>query len=115
MFDDDNIINEGDAGEYEIVITIGQYVNGGNMNHSLVWSAPGIPVGSYFVYAWVDVANADVFDANPNYHEFFDATGDFYYNAGSIDSFLDPVNLVPNYAVTDSFAAQLFFSFDDAV
>lgn len=112
IFDDDVSVNEGDAGEYEFSINIGAYRNGSNnINHSQVWSAPGVPPGNYYVYAWLDLDNDGTFETDTTYHYIFDTSNDYYYNTGNIDSSNDPASIAPNYTLWVDFAAQFNISF----
>jgi len=115
IFDDDVIINEGDPGEYQFTINIGAYRNGTSINHSQSWSAPGVPPGAYYVYAWLDLDNNGTFETGTTYHFIFDMSSDYIYNTGNIISNNDPASIAPNYTIWDNFAAQINISFSHSV
>jgi hypothetical protein len=114
VFDTNTSVGDGDELAYSFPLSA--YVSGfGSISHTMSFSCPEVPEGDYFVYAWLD------FDADGEYDPFDDEASWLYddqrFSDYSIDTSGVPYTIVyggpytndpvPNYFVTDRFAAQL--------
>lgn len=113
-FDTDRILGNGN--EELFVFPLWDYADDfGQVYHTMSFSCPEVPEGDYFVYAWLDL------DANQEYDP-FDGEPIWLYDDQRfsnyvIDTFVTPHEIVygrgysgdpvPNYFVTDRFAAQM--------
>ena len=106
-FDPDPNVLSGD--EYLIFVPIGEYRNGSSINHTFTWTAPDVPPGSYFLYAWLDPNETEFFNESADQHVIFDESGNLNYMSYTI--YASNGLTVPNYIFWDDFAAEWHFSF----
>jgi hypothetical protein len=114
VFDTDRFIGNGNEELFTFPLS-GHADDFGGIYHTMSFSCPEVPEGDYFVYAWLD------FDADAEYDLLEDAWSWLYdelrYNSYYIDTFSTPYEIVygrgysgdpvPNYFVTDRFAAPM--------
>jgi len=106
-FDPDPNILSGN--EYLIIVPIGEFRNGSNINHTFTWTAPDVPPGSYFLYAWLDPDETEFFNEFSDQHVLFDQSGNLSYMSLTINASNGATE--PNYIFWDDFAAEWHFSF----
>jgi hypothetical protein len=114
VFDTNTSIGDGD--ELTYAFPLSTYADDfGSIYHTMSFSCPEVPEGDYFVYAWLD------FDADGEYDPFDGEAGWLYDDVRYSNYYIDTsgvpytilyagsysIDPVPNYFVTDRFAAPL--------
>ena len=108
-FDNDSDVSNG--GVIQASFPLAGYLSGGNMNNSFNWSVPGVPEGTYLVYAWISTDGSGTYPDNTALQDFFDFNGDYWYDSPNIRSNVLGDLAKPNYTITADFAADLAFAF----
>jgi len=113
VFDENDQLGVGS--DYTYTFSVSEYEDGfGNVYETRSFVCPDVPVGSYFVYAFLDYDGDGEFEPGAlGDYEVYWVYGEPYYSINHsgtpflIEASYDPP--VPNYTVTETWAAPLEF------